>query len=60
MGINFTAISSEDQVDVGVTVDPDLVPDAWLVADAIPTALEALMHAAGLGDPRPVPLFAVT
>jgi diacylglycerol O-acyltransferase / wax synthase len=60
MGINFTAISSEDQVDIGVTVDPDLVPDAWLVANAIPTALEELMHAAGLGDPRPVPLFAVT
>jgi len=59
MGINFTAISSDTQVDIGITVDPDLVPDAWLVADAIPTALEELMHAAGLGDPRSVPVFAV-
>ena len=59
MGINFTAISNEDQVDIGITVDPDLVAEPWLVADAIPTALEELMHAAGLGGPRSVPLFAV-
>jgi hypothetical protein len=59
MGMNFTAISMEDHVDIGITVDPKLVPDPWLVADAIPGALEALMHAAGLGDPQPVRVLAV-
>ena len=59
MGMNFTAISMEDHVDIGITVDPELVPDPWLVADAIPGALEALMHAVGLGDPQPVRVLAV-
>ena len=59
MGMNFTAISLEDHVDIGITVDPKLVPDPWLVADAIPEALEALMHAAGLGDPQPMRVLAV-
>lgn len=46
MGLDFTTISSEDRIDVGVTVDPDLVPDPWLVADALPQALEELVRAA--------------
>jgi len=59
MGINFTAISSDSQVDIGVTVDPDLVPDPWLVAEALPEALRDLMRAADLSDPQSVPTFAV-
>jgi hypothetical protein len=59
MGMNFTAVSLEDHVDIGITVDPKLVPDPWLVADAIPEALEALMDAAGLGDPKPVRVLLV-
>ena len=59
MGINFTAISSDSQVDIGITVDPDLVPDPWLVAEALAEALEDLMRAAGLGEPQSVSLFAV-
>jgi len=58
MGINFTAMSSGGRVDVGITVDPELVPDPWLIADALPEALADLMCAAGLGDAHPVPLFA--
>ncbi len=29
MGINFTCVSYVDQVDVGVTIEPQLVPDPW-------------------------------
>ncbi len=59
MGMNFTALSTDDRVDIGITVDPDLVPDSWLVADAVPGALTALMRAAAVGDPHPVPRLAV-
>ena len=59
-GVNFTALSTADQIDVGIMADPDLVQDPWLLADAIPAALEALMQAAGVGDPHPVPLLSVT
>jgi WS/DGAT/MGAT family acyltransferase len=48
MGLDFTTISSEDRVDIGVTADPDLVPDPWLVAEALPRALEDLVCAAGV------------
>jgi len=54
MGVNITVFTFADRVDFGIHVDPDLVPDPWLLADAIPRALEALMSKSELGEPTPV------
>jgi diacylglycerol O-acyltransferase len=54
MGLNITLLSYVDRIDFGLHVDPELVPDPWLIADGIPAALAELMKAAGLGDPTPV------
>ena len=45
-GLNITVVSYMDQVDVGFTVDPDLVPDPWVLADAIQDGLDELLVAA--------------
>jgi WS/DGAT/MGAT family acyltransferase len=44
-GLNFTVISNMDRMDFGLTVDPDLVPDAWQLAEQIPVALAELQRA---------------
>ncbi|MGZ4688828.1 MAG: WS/DGAT/MGAT family O-acyltransferase [Acidimicrobiia bacterium] len=54
MGLNITLFSFGERVDFGLHVDPDLIEDPWEIAEAIPGALRALMHAAGLGDPTDV------
>lgn len=54
MGSNFTVLSNQDRLDVGLHVDPDLCPDPWAIADAIPRALAELFEASGLGTPTPV------
>ena len=54
MGTNFTVLSNQDRLDFGLHVDPDLCPDPWALADAIPLALAELMAASGLGEPTPV------
>jgi len=54
MGLNITLFTFGDRVDFGVHVDPDLVDDPWIIADAIHDALAELMTAAGLGPPTPV------
>ncbi len=54
MGLNTTAFSYGDRIDFGLHVDPNLVPDPWLVSAGIPAALAELMAAAGLGAPSPV------
>lgn len=41
-GLNVTAVSYMDRIDVGLTFDPDLVTDAWKLAEDIPLALEEL------------------
>jgi hypothetical protein len=46
MGLNFTVMSYMDRIDFGITVDPDLVPDPWYIAEGIPLAIEALSEAA--------------
>lgn len=56
MGLNVTVISYLDRVDFGLLVDPDLVPDPWVLADQIPAALAELMEASDLGQPSPVAL----
>ena len=35
-GLNATLVSYMGHVDVGFTVDPQLVPDPWALADAVP------------------------
>ena len=54
MGINITVFTFGDRVDFGVHADPDLVPDPWVIADAIPTQLAELMTSAGIGSPTAV------
>ena len=44
-GLNVTVMSFMDRVDFGFTVDPDLVPDPWFLADGIQTALAELESA---------------
>jgi diacylglycerol O-acyltransferase len=41
-GLNVTMFSYCGQVDFGFTVDPELVPDPWSLADGIPVALAEL------------------
>jgi WS/DGAT/MGAT family acyltransferase len=41
-GLNVTVFSYCGQVDFGFTVDPELVPDPWSLADGIPVALTEL------------------
>jgi len=39
-GINVTCISYADNVDFGITVDPDLVPEPWLLVDGLQDDLQ--------------------
>ncbi len=41
-GLNVTVISYMDRMNFGFTVDPDLVPDPWDMAERVEPALEAL------------------
>ncbi len=54
MGTNFTVLSNMGRLDVGLHVDPDLVPEPWLIIEAFQAALAELMAASGLGEPTPV------
>jgi len=40
MGINFTCVSYTDQVDVGIAIEPYLVPEPWRIIDGMQEALE--------------------
>jgi WS/DGAT/MGAT family acyltransferase len=60
MGINFTCVSYIDQVDVGVTIEPKLVPDPWLIIDGLHRALDNYLSlvakpARRRKSPRPAP-----
>lgn len=41
-GLNVTVLSYTGQMNFGFTVDPDLIPDPWALADRVEPALEAL------------------
>jgi diacylglycerol O-acyltransferase len=45
-GLNFTVVSYCGHIDVGILVDPELVPDPWTLAEHLSTALEELETAA--------------
>ncbi|WP_370328919.1 wax ester/triacylglycerol synthase family O-acyltransferase [Mycolicibacterium hippocampi] len=48
-GLNITAMSYNGQVGFGIISSPDLVPDLWSLADALPAALAELI--ASITDP---------
>ena len=54
MGLNITLFSYMDRIDIGLHVDPEVVPDVWSIAGEFPTALAELMASAGLGPPTPI------
>jgi diacylglycerol O-acyltransferase len=54
MGLNITVFSYEERLDFGLHVDPDLVPDAWVLATGLKEALAELLQVSGLGAPTPV------
>ena len=45
-GLNVTVVSYCNRLDVGLIVDPELVPDPWELAEYFPQALEELETAA--------------
>jgi diacylglycerol O-acyltransferase len=45
-GLNVTVLSDEDRVGFGIITCPDLVPQVWDLADAIPAALDELVELA--------------
>lgn len=42
-GLNITAMSYNGQLGFGIISSPDLAPDLWNLADALPAALDELM-----------------
>ena len=47
MGINVTCVSYVDQVDIGVAIEPQLVPDPWPIIDGMQSALDEYLRLAG-------------
>jgi WS/DGAT/MGAT family acyltransferase len=45
-GLNVTVLSNMGNLDVGLLCCPDLVPDIWEIAEAIPAAVQLLVDAA--------------
>jgi diacylglycerol O-acyltransferase len=43
-GLNITVLSNDGHVDIGLIACRDAAPDLWALADAIPAALQALLH----------------
>ena len=52
-GLNVTVFSYCGQVEFGFTVDPELVPDPWSLAEGIPVALMELKER--IPEPREAP-----
>jgi diacylglycerol O-acyltransferase / wax synthase len=48
-GLNITVLSNMGSLDIGLLGCPDLVPDLWHLADAIPAAVAVLLAAARRG-----------
>jgi diacylglycerol O-acyltransferase / wax synthase len=47
-GLNMTVMSYLDQLDFGLQACPDVLPDVWSLADALPAALDELVKATGV------------
>jgi WS/DGAT/MGAT family acyltransferase len=52
VALDITVISYSGSLDVGIAASPNLVPDPWPIADAMPVALESLV-AAVMQETRP-------
>lgn len=55
-GLNFTAMSYRDQVDIGFMACRESVPDLWRLAAEIPEALAELVKVARDQEPTPDPV----
>ncbi len=57
VALDITVISYAGSIDVGIAASPNLVPDPWQIADAMPAALESLVVACRrvgtIGEGRP-------
>jgi WS/DGAT/MGAT family acyltransferase len=51
VGLNFSMMSLNGSLDIGVVCCPHLLPDIWNLADAVPAALEELLVAAQKPEP---------
>jgi WS/DGAT/MGAT family acyltransferase len=47
-GLNLTVVSYVDSIDIGIVVCPDVVDDAWEIADAMAPSLAELVDASAL------------
>lgn len=45
VSLNITVLSYQNSIDVGIVASPDLAPDPWRIADAMPAALAELSAA---------------
>ena len=45
MTLNVTALSREDDIDIGLVACRSRIPDLWALAAAVPSALDELLHA---------------
>lgn len=52
VGLNFTCVSYVDKIDFGITCDPELVPDAWAIAEGLDDALREYLQLAGKAGAR--------
>lgn len=44
MGINFTCVSYVNQVDVGIAIEPRLVPEPWTIIEGLQQSLEEYLE----------------
>lgn len=54
LGLNISVLCYVDRMDFGFTVDPELVPAPWFMAEGIPRALEERKRAAGIDHSAPL------
>ena len=46
LGVNFTCVSYVDHVDVGIAIEPRLVPEPWSIIDGLEQALREYLRLA--------------
>ena len=44
-GLNITVLSYRDSIDIGIVICPEIVDDAWAIADGMAPALADLVDA---------------
>jgi hypothetical protein len=51
--INVTCISYLDKVEFGITIDPKVFPDPWLLIDGLSESLGSYLKAVRKNEPQP-------